>query len=75
MTQWMGPLEINPLTREPFLRLRGHPNIIITPPRLTDVPFIVPALNDEQVYTWLIGPPFPYYPGMYDQSLLLRRLN
>lgn len=55
-----GPLEINPSTKEPFLRLRKHPSIIVTPPRPTDVPLIVPPLNDERVHVWLKGPPYPY---------------
>ncbi|KAJ3575239.1 hypothetical protein NP233_g1228 [Leucocoprinus birnbaumii] len=56
----IGPLEINPLTEEPFLRLRKHPNVIITPPRLTDAPLLVHPLNDEKVHVWLSSPPYPY---------------
>ncbi|TFK41960.1 hypothetical protein BDQ12DRAFT_696498 [Crucibulum laeve] len=54
------PLEINPLTGEPFLRLRNRPNIIITPPRWSDTPHILPILNDERVHVWLRGPPVPF---------------
>ncbi|KAI0094190.1 hypothetical protein BDY19DRAFT_911655 [Irpex rosettiformis] len=57
----LHPLEINERTGEPFLRLPSpHENIIITPPRLEDVPAIVRALNDPRVYSTLAGPPFPY---------------
>ncbi|KXN88940.1 hypothetical protein AN958_06811 [Leucoagaricus sp. SymC.cos] len=56
----LGGLQFNPSTNEPFLRLRKHPNIIITPPRSTDVPFIVPLLNDQRVHVWLLSPPYPY---------------
>lgn len=55
------PLEINPHTGEPFLRLPApHDNIILTPPRLSDVKSTVPILNDPKVITWLEGPPVPY---------------
>ncbi|KAG6856447.1 hypothetical protein H0H87_004412 [Tephrocybe sp. NHM501043] len=57
------PLEVNPNTGEPFLRLpppRG--NIIITPPRLHDVDAVVAALNDPKIYRWMTGPPLPYQP-------------
>ncbi|KAJ7194738.1 acyl-CoA N-acyltransferase [Mycena pura] len=56
----LRPLEINPATGEPFLRLLGHENIIVTPPRLSDAQFIVPILDDARVYPWLNGPPHPY---------------
>jgi hypothetical protein len=59
----LGPLQINPLTREPFLQLRKHANIIITPPRTSDVPLIVSPMNDEQVLTWLRTPQRPYTEG------------
>ncbi|KAG6846098.1 hypothetical protein H0H87_006462 [Tephrocybe sp. NHM501043] len=32
----LHPLEVNSLTSEPFLRLRNHKNIILTPPRAED---------------------------------------
>ncbi|KAH9486385.1 hypothetical protein JR316_0000449 [Psilocybe cubensis] len=54
------PLEVNPTTGEPFLRLRGHHNIIITPPRPEDVPAMVPYHNDPRICEYLGGPPFPY---------------
>ncbi|KAJ6611486.1 acyl-CoA N-acyltransferase [Mycena sp. CBHHK59/15] len=58
----LHPLEVNPHTGEPFLRLRAHKNIVLTPPRLSDAPYMVPLLNDERVYHWLSSPPYPYLP-------------
>ena len=57
------PLEVNPKTGEPFLRLRNHKNIILTPPRVEDAPACVPLLNDPRVCDWLAGPPYPYTLG------------
>lgn len=57
------PLEVNPTTHEPFLRLRKHKNVILTPPRLDDVPYLLEHHNDKRVYQWLVGPPFPYLQG------------
>ncbi|KAJ6541804.1 acyl-CoA N-acyltransferase, partial [Mycena capillaripes] len=54
------PLEVNPKTGEPFLRLQSHKNIVLTPPRLSDAPFMIAFLNDERVYHWLSSPPYPY---------------
>jgi len=54
------PLEINIKTKEPFLRLRKHKNIILTPPRWEDAPCLVSVLNDPAVHQWLMGPPYPY---------------
>ncbi|KAJ7110372.1 acyl-CoA N-acyltransferase [Mycena crocata] len=56
----LHPLEVNPKTGEPFLRLLSHKNIILTPPRLSDGEAMVPIFNDERVYHWLSSPPFPY---------------
>ncbi|XP_006462275.1 hypothetical protein AGABI2DRAFT_71320 [Agaricus bisporus var. bisporus H97] len=56
----LGPLEVNPQTGEPFLRLQKHPNIILTPPRDNDVSNLLPPLNDERVHIWLANVPFPY---------------
>ncbi|KAF5385307.1 hypothetical protein D9615_001177 [Tricholomella constricta] len=53
------PLELNPRTGEPFLRLKDHKDIIITPPRPDDVVLYPPIMNDPRIYEWL-GPPFPY---------------
>ncbi|KAL4070741.1 hypothetical protein J3A83DRAFT_3255875 [Scleroderma citrinum] len=55
------PLEVNPRTGEPFLRLpASNQNIIITPPRLSDAPLFAPIINDPRVSPWLEGPPIPY---------------
>lgn len=59
----LHPLQLNPHTGEPFLRLKSHPNIILTPPRLSDVAYSLEYLNDARVHEWLQGPPFPYLPG------------
>ena len=57
----LHPIELNAQTGEPFLRLpEPHTNIILTPPRMSDVPFVVENLNDPRVYSNLMGPPFPY---------------
>ncbi|KAJ7780228.1 acyl-CoA N-acyltransferase, partial [Mycena maculata] len=49
----------NAATGEPFLRLPApHANIIITPPRMSDVEPSVPIMNDPAVYMWL-GPRAP----------------
>ena len=64
------PLEFNPKTGEPLLRLPApHENIIITPPRMSDAPTVVANMNDPAVYTSLEGPPFPYLPEHADQWL------
>ncbi|KAF9469678.1 hypothetical protein BDZ94DRAFT_1151485 [Collybia nuda] len=55
------PLEVNPLTKEPFLRLRNHKNIIITPPRSSDPTSYCLILNDPRVHKWLTGPPIPHF--------------
>ncbi|PCH34023.1 hypothetical protein WOLCODRAFT_94664 [Wolfiporia cocos MD-104 SS10] len=60
----LHPLQIDPTTGEPFLRLPAPlQNIIITPPRLSDGASIVPILNDNAVCRWLQGPPYPYLPS------------
>ncbi|KAG6842418.1 hypothetical protein C0991_007548 [Blastosporella zonata] len=56
----LHPLEVNSLTGEPFLRLRNHKNIILTPPRAEDVALCIPIMNDPCIYEWLSSPPFPY---------------
>lgn len=53
------PLEIDPRTGEPFLRLPND-NIILTPPRMSDVKSLAPIINDPRVSIWLEGPPIPY---------------
>ncbi|KAH9937339.1 acyl-CoA N-acyltransferase [Fomitopsis serialis] len=60
----MHPLQVNPTTGEPYLRLPSpHSNIIVTPPRMSDVDASVRELNDRKVVDWLIGPPYPYLPS------------
>ncbi|KAG6897957.1 hypothetical protein C0992_008347 [Termitomyces sp. T32_za158] len=54
------PLEVNSSTGEPFLRLRSHKQIIITPPRPEDVALYPAIMNDPRIYEWLGSPPFPY---------------
>ena len=57
----LSPLERNPNTDEVFLRLPPpHQNFILTPPRESDKEALLTHLNDERVYKWLAGPPFPY---------------
>lgn len=56
----LSPLELNTLTQEPFLRLRKHRNIILTPMRWEDAPHITTLLNDPRVYEWLMSTPYPY---------------
>jgi len=59
----LHPLQINPDTKEVFLRLPApHENIIITPPRLDDAHMVVEYLNDPRIYTKLENPPYPYLP-------------
>jgi hypothetical protein len=54
LTTQLHPLQLNPITKEPFLRLPApHDNIIVTPPRLSDAPDMVIAMNDEHIYPWL----------------------
>ena len=57
----LHPLRVNSTTGEPYLRLPSpHENIIITPPRMSDVGALVGHLNDHKVVNSLIGPPYPY---------------
>ncbi|KAI0639535.1 acyl-CoA N-acyltransferase [Trametes polyzona] len=64
------PLEFNPKTGEPFLRLPSpHENIVITTPRRNDAPTIVSYMNDPALYYWLEGPPHPYTPEHADSWL------
>jgi len=58
----LHPLEVNLKTGEPFLRLRHHKNIILTPPREEDAEAFIPLLNDPRV-DGLAGPPYPYTLG------------
>lgn len=56
------PLQSNPQTGEPFLRLRSNPNIILTPLRWNDSPELIALRNDPGVHIWL-GTPYPYLQG------------
>lgn len=58
-------VHFNPVTEEPYLRLRApHSNIIITPHRSDqledELPPRVDILNDPRVALCLEGPPYPY---------------
>lgn len=55
-----GPLEINPTTGEPFLRLRNHQDIILTPPRQSDAEEVIPHMNDPRIHDWIDSIPVPY---------------
>jgi hypothetical protein len=61
----LHPMEMNPHTREPFLRLKNHQNVILTPPRPSDTSCYPPILNDPRVHEELIGPPIPFLPGIF----------
>ncbi|KAJ3978110.1 acyl-CoA N-acyltransferase [Lentinula raphanica] len=54
------PLRVNSTTGELYLPLESHPNIIITPPRMSDIPRLPDLLNDPGVCVWISGPPYPY---------------
>jgi len=57
----LHPLQTDPKTGEPFLRLPAPlNNIILTPPRPTDVPDLIAVLNDPAVYKWLDGAQKPF---------------
>jgi len=64
------PLEVNPQTGEPFLRLPApNDNIILTPPRIGDLKSLAPIINDPRVSIWLEGPPIPYHDGHAEEWL------
>ena len=66
----MNTLQVNPTTGEVFLRLPApHENIIITPPRDSDVADILLILNDPRVYEYCAGLPFPYHPHHAEEWL------
>ena len=60
------PLQINKHTKEPFLRLRKHKNIILTPPRWDDAERLVSSANDSRVNEWLTWP-VPYPMGTFSR--------
>lgn len=62
----LHPLQLNPQTGEPFLRLRKHENVILTPKRReADKAAIIRNMNDWAIAQWLSGPPWPYTEGTY----------
>jgi len=67
MTYQFHPLEINPKTGEPFLRLAApHQNIILTPPRQGDQSVLIQHMNDPAIYGWMAKLPRPYLPEHAD---------
>lgn len=60
MNPQLYPLEIDPKTGEPFLRVEGFDDIILTPPRRDDGPQFIPYFNDPRVNEWMASPPLPY---------------
>lgn len=57
----VSPLQYNSRTGEPFIRLPSpHENLILTPPRPSDVAANYSLMTDQKVYRMLSGPPFPY---------------
>ncbi|KAG2128609.1 hypothetical protein DEU56DRAFT_915479 [Suillus clintonianus] len=72
MTRQLHPLEVNPKTGEPFLRLPApHQNIIITPPRQGDQSVLTQHMNDPAIYGWKVSPPVPYLPEHADDRIQL----
>jgi RimJ/RimL family protein N-acetyltransferase len=66
----MNTLQVDPTTGEVFLRLPApHENIIITPPRESDVDDLVLMLNDPRIYKFLLNLPFPYHPHHAEEWL------
>lgn len=58
---YLRPLQFNPTTGEPYLRLPSpHTNVIITPPRMSDVDALVGHMNDHKIRRSLTGPAYPY---------------
>ncbi|KAF9011074.1 acyl-CoA N-acyltransferase [Cyathus striatus] len=57
----LHPLQVNPTSGEYFLPLKDHPNIIFTPPRWSDAPYLSTIMNDDRVHPWLESPPYPYH--------------
>ena len=66
------PLEINAKTKEPFLRLRKHKNIILTPPRWEDAEGLFSSGNDPRVNEWL-AVPVPYPMGKFSCLLSVQK--
>ncbi|KAH9835900.1 acyl-CoA N-acyltransferase [Rhodofomes roseus] len=72
MPSKLHPLQVNPTTGEPYLRLPSpHDNIIITPPRMSDVDAAMRNLNDRKVVDWLSSPPYPYLQSHAESRLTM----
>lgn len=70
----LDPLEFDSSRNEPFLRLREHRNIILTPPRpSSDAPRLVGLLSDPIIYMQLARSPVPY--RLEDANALLERIQ
>ncbi|KAF8203781.1 hypothetical protein BJ912DRAFT_941053 [Pholiota molesta] len=69
MNPQLYPLQVNPTTGEPFLSLRNHKNIILTPPRPEDAEALIVHLNDLRICDCLGGAPYPYTPDHARQYL------
>lgn len=63
-------MKVNSETGEPFLPLRKHPNIIVTPPRPTDNERLAELLSDPRIYEQLASPPVPYRLGRQPEQFL-----
>jgi len=61
----LGALQWHAETGEPYLPLRHHKNIYITPMRWSDKDVNLRWMNDERVALWLSGPPYPYTSGTF----------
>lgn len=62
------PLWINTKTEEPFLRLKKHKNIIITPPKSSDAPELCTLLNHPLIQEWM-DMSLPYHLGNVYEKL------
>ncbi|KAF8910929.1 hypothetical protein CPB84DRAFT_1672449 [Gymnopilus junonius] len=65
-----SPLEANPTTKEVFMRVRNHEDIIITPPRPEDVQNIFVSQSDPRIYHWMLTTPKPYLREYAEASWL-----
>ena len=65
----LHPLKVHHETGEPYLTLRKHPNVIVTPPRPSDNERLAELLSDPRIYEQLASPPVPYLLGTYEPSI------
>jgi hypothetical protein len=56
-------IEFHPETKEPFIRLQEHKNLILTLQRKGDEDALISILNDDKVWYWLEATPHPYTRG------------